>query len=127
MTYTLVISQDSIIDLPVLTTFHYGFECYSLNNNLSQCYHDVIDYCDQHLFIECEGIMTNKNDYSLDIMFLVIEKCTHGDVRLSGYKYYGQVQVCFNGRWEAIDGYTNDDHSNVSKVVCQQLGFSNSG
>ncbi len=60
-------------------------------------------------------------------MFLIIEKCTHGDVRLSGgYKYYGQVQVCFNGRWEAIYGYI-DVHSNITKVVCQQLGFSYSG
>ena len=58
------------------------------------------------------------------IFYNNLEKCSYGDVRLSGYKYYGQVQVCFNGIWEAI--FDNND-ANVGRVICQQLGFTYSG
>ena len=37
----------------------------------------------------------------------------------------GLLQVCFSGRWETVngDGWTAMD----SVVVCQQLGFNNTG
>ncbi len=76
LTYTLVISQGSVFDLPVLTTFNYIFDCNFVNhdtNNLSQCYQSVItDYCDQHLFVECEGIIIQTRITTIKKMFLLI-------------------------------------------------------
>ena len=73
----------------------------------------------------------NYNYYFFYNNFFSKEKCSHGDVRLSGYKYYGQAQICFNGTWEAIVqlGYYLPFfiNANVGKVVCQQLGFTFSG
>ena len=55
---------------------------------------------------------------------MTTERCNHGSVRLTGHKYYGQVQVCINGSWVAVRKNYNVE---TVKVICTQLGYKSFG
>ena len=54
---------------------------------------------------------------------MLLELCSHGEIRLIGGYYYGRIEVCFGGIWSKICGDIFWDHREAT-VVCQQLGFS---
>ena len=57
-------------------------------------------------------------------LYILIEPCTTGDIRLyGGTYYYGAVQVCIGGVWGSICRDSFWDNNDAS-VVCKQLGFS---
>ena len=60
----------------------------------------------------------------INYIYILIERCTTGDIRLyGGGYYYGAVQVCIEGVWGSICSNSFWDNNDAS-VVCKQLGFS---
>ena len=60
----------------------------------------------------------------LSFLYILIEPCTTGDIRLyGGTYYYGAVQVCIGGVWGSVCSDSYWDNNDAS-VVCKQLGFS---
>ena len=57
-------------------------------------------------------------------MYILIERCTTGDIRLyGGTYYYGAVQICVGEIWGSVCRDSFWDNNDAS-VVCKQLGFS---
>ena len=58
-------------------------------------------------------------------IFLLLDNCTYGSLRLVGGSYigYGRVEVCVNNQWGTVcdNGWTNLN----AQVVCEQLGHAN--
>ena len=60
------------------------------------------------------------------IPFLVLAKCTGGEVRLvdGSTNREGRVEVCMNGRWGTI---CDNSQEGIAGAVCSQLGFPSEG
>ena len=58
------------------------------------------------------------------ILFLYVQGCTEGDVRLleGSTRLEGRVEICKNNVWGTVchTGWTVED----ARVVCRQLGYS---
>ena len=70
------------------------------------------------------SIGTNYGIATINYIYILIEHCTTGDIRLyGGTYYYGVVQVCIGGVWASVCRDSFWDNNDAS-VVCKQLGFS---
>ena len=67
---------------------------------------------------------TNYDVATINYIYILIERCTTGNIRLyGGTYYYGAVQVCIGGVWGSVCRDRFWDNNDAS-VVCKQLGFS---
>ena len=61
------------------------------------------------------------------VLFIFIDFCQYGDVRLVGdhSQNEGRVEVCLDDTWGTVHDYGWS--SNDGRVVCRQLGYSSQG
>ncbi|XP_019860164.1 PREDICTED: deleted in malignant brain tumors 1 protein-like [Amphimedon queenslandica] len=101
--------SSSFLDLPYIPLFPLQYSCSSVRNSFLDCSSSPLLYYNSYTYLFF-GVTCP-------------EKCTTGDVQLSGSDYdnMGRVEVCINGTWGTICSSSFDFNDAI--VVCSHLGY----
>ena len=92
-------------------------------------YSTLANYCTHRndIGVDCEGTLIISFCAYDNQLFMIVEACVNGTIRLSGNSFsnQGRVEVCVDNNWGTIcpDSWDNND----AAVACYQLGHLRSG